>query len=61
MLLVEVGGNHQQALGMELVEGVIEERCPEPRTIPEILMAEEGEVRGLRDFSQERELGCVES
>lgn len=50
MLFVEVGGNDEEALGMKLVQSVIEESGPELGAVPEILMAKEGEVGWLGDF-----------
>ena len=60
MLFVEIGGDDEEPLRMELVEGMVEEGGPELGAVPKILMAKEGEVSGAGDLFEEGEFGGVE-
>lgn len=60
VFFVEVGGDDEQAFGVELVEGVIEERGPELGAVPEVLMPKKGQMGGTGDFFEEGEFGGVE-
>lgn len=61
MFFVEVGGDDEEARGIEVVEGVVEELGPEFGAVPEVLVAEEGEVGGAGDLLEEGKLGGIEA
>lgn len=55
VFFVEVGGDDEEAAGVEALEGVVEELGPELGAVPEVLVAEEGEVGGVGELAEEGE------
>lgn len=51
MLLVEVGGDDEEAVFVEAFEGLVEDLVPDRFVVPVVLVTEEGDVGGS-DFGE---------
>ena len=47
VLLVEVGGDHEESVVLELSQGALEHASPQGGIVPEILVAEKGEIEAV--------------